>query len=153
MLRGLITYTQDERRATMAGVNLFFSALLGANLGALSDIPLGRYFQMILLLVGAVTAILTIAVSNRPTTVVSTAIALAVVLGSITLIPDFAGKGLAEDLQRMSVTLAVWLAMLLTVRLTPAHRAQDTQSSHALDDDEIDPPEQRRVSAGEGGKS
>jgi hypothetical protein len=139
VLRGLITYTHDERRATLAGVNLFFSALLGANLGALSNIPLSDYFRLVLLLVGAVTAILTIAVSRRRVTVISTATALAVVLATISLVPGAGGARLGDDLDRMAVTLAVWLVMLMLVRLTPSDGSPVKPTENPADD-EIDLP-------------
>ena len=64
-MKALLSYPDNERRATAAGVNLFFSALLGANVGMMNDMPLNDYFKMMVLLTGAVTAIFTIAVSER----------------------------------------------------------------------------------------
>ena len=133
-MKSLFTYPADERRATMAGINLFFSALLGANLGAMSALPLDDYFKMVLMLVGAVTAVLTIAISKRPVIVWTTAAALAVILGSVTLIRDLNPDGIGAEMDRLVVTLGVWVAMLVLLRLTPSSEDQ----VEATPDEEID---------------
>jgi hypothetical protein len=119
-MRNLLSYPDDERRATTAGINLFFSALLGANLGAMNAMPLAEYFQLVLMLVGAVTGILTIAVSKRPVIIWTTAAALVLILGLVALIPDFGPAGVEAELDRLAVTLGVWAAMLVLLRLTPS---------------------------------
>lgn len=119
MIGKLISYSGDERRATITGVNLFFSALLGANLGTLGDVPLDEYFQLIIILVGAVTAILTIAITRRRSMAIWSGFAVALIIGVIAFLPGRRMGELADDFQRMAITLGVWLTMLLVVRFTP----------------------------------
>ena len=127
-MRKLLSYSGDERRATINGVNLFFSALLGANLGTLGDVPLDEYFQLIVILVGAVTAILTLAITRRRSTAIWTGFAIALLIFAIAILPGQRAQALADDFQRMAITLAVWLVMLLTVRFTPEAEALEDKS-------------------------
>lgn len=143
MLRALVTYTADERRATLAGVNLFFSALLGANLGSLNELSLFEYVRYVLLLAGAVTAVLTIGVARRRSTVFSTALAFGAVLTAILVVPDIVG----DDFKRMAATLIIWLAMLLTVRITPS--ADDASEPPSIDDEDAVVPPARPLSRGD----
>ena len=132
-MKGLLSYAQDERRATVAGINLFFSALLGANLGAMNSIPLSEYFQMVLILAGAVTAVLTLAVSKRPVIMWTTGLLLLLILAPFVLVDDFGPNRIAGELDRLAVTLAVWVVMLLMVRATPS---SDGSPSHAIINDD-----------------
>ena len=143
MIKTLLTYTQDERRATLTGINLFFSALLGANLGGLSEVGLTDYAKYVILLAGAVTGVLTIGVAQRRSTVISTALAFAVVLGSIIVVPGIVG----EDFRRMAVTLIIWLVLLLLVRFTPA--TEGPSGPLPLDEAEIELPPARQVKRGD----
>ena len=119
MISKLISYAGDERRATISGVNLFFSALLGANLGTLGDVPLDQYLQLTIILVGAVTAILTIAITRRRSMAIWSGLAVALLIFAIAFLPGRRMGELADDFQRMAITLGVWLIMLLVVRFTP----------------------------------
>lgn len=151
MLRGLFTYSADERRATIAGINLFFSALLGANLGVLSDIPLADYVKLILLLAGAVMAVLTIAVAKRRITVISTSVSLATILACVAIVPGFGVEGMEGNVNRMAVTLAVWLVMLLMVRFTPS--AGEAPAGAGTEDDEIVVPASGSIMPDGGGRN
>ena len=137
MISKLISYSGDERRATISGVNLFFSALLGANLGTLGDVPLDEYFQLVVILVGAVTAILTIAITRRKLTAIWSGLAIALLIVVIAILPGRRMGELADDFQRMAITLAVWLTMLLVVRFTPeADSSADTPQPSLLEEHE-----------------
>ena len=105
-------------RATIDGVNLFFSALLGANVGVMNDMPLNDYFKMILLLTGAVTAIFTMAVSERRSVFWSTGLAFAVILLGLGVAPPVPSDESRQDFHRLVVTMGVWLGMLLLLRFT-----------------------------------
>src|SRR5688500_11470860 len=127
MISKLISYSGDERRATISGVNLFFSALLGANLGTLGDVPLDQYFQLTIILVGAVTAILTIAITRRRSMAIWSGLAVALLIFVIAFVLGRRMGDLADDFQRMAITLGVWLVMLLVVRFTPEAGAKAQQ--------------------------
>ena len=138
MISKLISYSGDERRATITGVNLFFSALLGANLGTLGDVPLDEYFQLIIILVGAVTAILTIAITRRRAMAIWSGLAVALIVGVIAFLPGRRMGELADDFHRMAITLGVWLAMLLVVRFTP--EAERSEQADEVDSEELELP-------------
>ena len=137
MMRKLVSYSGDERRATITGVNLFFSALLGANLGTLGDVPLDEYFQLVVILVGAVTAILTIAITRRRVTAIWSGVAVVMIIAVIAILPGRRMGELADDFQRMAITLGVWLAMLLVVRFTPEAESA-TEQPEASDPDDLE---------------
>ena len=132
-MKGLLAYSDDERRATLTGINLFFSALLGANLGAMNTMPLGDYVQMVVILAGAVTAVLTLAVSKRRLIISTTALALALILAAILLVPEVGPDSDKGVMDRLAVTLGVWVAMLLVLRMTPS--SDGDRSAPVVDDD------------------
>ena len=138
MISKLISYSGDERRATISGVNLFFSALLGANLGTLGDVPLDQYFQLTIILVGAVTAILTIAITRRRSMAIWSGLAVALLVFVIAFVLGERMGELVDDFQRMAITLGVWLTMLLVVRFTPeaAAKAEQPEESGPAPDSE-----------------
>ena len=136
MISKLISYAGDERRATISGVNLFFSALLGANLGTLGDVPLDQYLQLTIILVGAVTAILTIAITRRRSMAIWSGLAVALLIFVIAFVVGRRMGELADDFQKMAITLGVWLVMLLVVRFTPEAVPQPEQAAE-LNDVEI----------------
>jgi hypothetical protein len=118
-MKALLRYPENERRATGAGVNLFFSALLGANVGMMNDLPLNDYFKMILLLTGAVTSVFTIAVSERRSVIWSSGAALAIILVGMGAAFPMVAEASRQQFYRLIMTIAVWLAMLLILRFTP----------------------------------
>ena len=121
----LFNYSAKEQRTTLASLNLFFSALLGANLGTMNEIPLSEYFKMVLLLVGAVTAILMIAVSKRGAIVFRTML----VLLAVGVLATSGTKGVEREFVRLAITLSLWLSLLLLLRLTPVVGKEDAGSS------------------------
>jgi hypothetical protein len=117
-MKAVFSYPEKERRASLDGVNLFFSALLGANVGVMNDMPLNDYFKMILLLSGAVSAVFTIAVSERRSVMWTTALAFAVILLAMGVAPPVSSDESRQEFHRLVMTMAVWLAMLLLLRFT-----------------------------------
>ena len=118
-MKALFSYPEKELRATTDGVNLFFSALLGANVGVMNDMPLNDYFKMILLLTGAVTAVFTMAVSERRSVFWSTGLAFAIILLGLGVAPPVTSEESRQEFHRLVVTMGVWLGMLLLLRFTP----------------------------------
>jgi hypothetical protein len=100
----------------MNAVNLFFSALLGASLGAMTEMPLGRYALTIILLVAAVSSVFVIAYSERRSTITSTSLCLLVVLMLSIWSPTFQ---LPSEMQRLSIALLIWVLTLVATRLWP----------------------------------
>ncbi len=118
--RLFVSYTEAERRSTLAGVNLFFGALLGAHLGTMDQLPLRDYILLVVLLAGAVTGILLVVSSRRMSVIWATVVIYVVVFGAILLVPAAQPPNMEDELQRIVAMLAVWLVLLMGIRLQPA---------------------------------
>jgi hypothetical protein len=135
----LMKTPENERRATLAGVNLFFGVLLGANLGSINSVPLFDYVKLTILLSGSVMALYTIAVSKRPRTIWTLIILYGGLLAITILVPDMRPVGMEAEMERIIATLVIWLAFLTLVRLSPSADAdQDTPPlASAMERDEL----------------
>lgn len=108
---------QDSYRNT---VNLFFGALLGANLGTLGTIEVRDYVFLIAVLLGAVMSLQLVTAARSRAYALSMLAVGAGVLAVAYLDPDVRPRGLSEsDFQRILATLSVWLASIASVELTP----------------------------------
>ena len=114
-MKKVFSYSEKEKSVSLASINLFFSALLGANLGTMNEVPLSEYFTMVLVLVGAVTAILMIAISQRHALLFRTVL----VLLAVAILANLGADGTKREFLRLAITLTVWLGLLLLIRLTP----------------------------------
>ena len=119
--------TTGEKHSTIASLGLFFGALLGANLGTLSDLPLRDYILIIVLLAGAVSMIQITVASERRAYVAATSVLYVAVLGAIYFVPDLRPAMSESDLLKLLATLGVWLAATVAIEITPtvedsAHR-------------------------------
>lgn len=117
----LVSYSDEERRATMVGVNLFFGALLGANLGVTEKLTLEQYVALVIALAGMVTAMFTITVSRRPIVIWSTAATIGVILALIlSRVDDYWPAVVVPDVYRILATLLIWLAFIVSVKVAPS---------------------------------
>lgn len=112
--------TSRERSATIDGLNLFFGALLGANLGTLNTVEMDDYIQFVLLLAGTVLALRFVSLSDRR----GYAIGLLAFYGGLIVlmfvIPGFEPEGLSRaDFHRTLATLAIWVGSVLMTELMP----------------------------------
>ncbi len=117
---GNMGMTAAERARGMDAVNLFFGALLGANLGTFGQLPLVGYVQMVAMLAGSVIAIQSAlhARSRRRAGLVLGLYAL--LLGGALLVPGLRPEGSAPgDFARTVVTLAIWLVLAGSMKLFP----------------------------------
>ena len=112
--------TRREKRAHISGLGLFFGALLGANLGTLSGLPLGDYIFLVVLLVGAVTTIHISMTSERRGYVAALILMYVALLGAVYLIPSLRPAMTEQDLLKLLATLAIWFAAIVLVELVPA---------------------------------
>ena len=117
--RMILSHTEGERRSTLAGVNLFFGALLGAHLGTMGEVPIGDYIFLIMLLAGAVTGIFTVASSTRTRVIWLTLLIYVLVFAAILFFPEMQPPNMESEIQRIIAMLAVWLAAMVLLRLTP----------------------------------
>ena len=119
-MTGIWTQTKREKLGEIDGLNLFFGALLGANLGTLDALPIVEYAKLIVLLAGAVAAIRMAATSERRVFAFATLLLYVATLAGVLLVPRFKPEGMAEaDLQRLVVTLAVWIGTAVIFEIYP----------------------------------
>lgn len=119
-MKGIWTQTKREKLGAVDGLNLFFGALLGTNLGTLDALPIDEYGKLIVLLAGAVAAIRMAAMSERRVFAFATLLLYAAILAGVLLLPRFKPEGMAEaDLQQLVVTLAVWIGAALLFEFYP----------------------------------
>jgi hypothetical protein len=119
-MRRLIRNTEGGKAGTIDGLNLFFGALLGANLGTVGQMPLLSYLELILLLAGAVITLRMLSTSAKRRMMLITIGFYGLLLAGIALVPEFHPEGLAVgDLYRLVVTLAVWIVCVVAAELTP----------------------------------
>ena len=112
--------TPGGKTGAIDGLNLFFGALLGANLGTMQALDLPQYIELVLLLAGTVMVLRMLSTSERRTyMLVLVGIYIAIIGALLVFLPP---KGLpAADLHRLTVTLAIWVACILGAELSPVH--------------------------------
>ena len=117
--RMFLSHTESERRSTLAGVNLFFGALLGAHLGTMGDVPIDDYIFLIMLLAGAVAGIFTVAGSRRTGVIWATVSLYVLVFAAILFFPEMQPRHMEDEIQRIVAMLAIWLVVMVVLRFMP----------------------------------
>ena len=119
-MKHLFRNTPGGKTGAIDGLNLFFGALLGANLGTMQALDLPQYIELVLLLAGTVMVLRMLSTSERRTyMLVLVGIYIAIIGALLVFLPP---KGLpAADLHRLTVTLAIWVACILGAELSPVH--------------------------------
>ena len=126
-MRDFFRNTTGGKAGSIDGLNLFFGALLGANLGTIQGMGLFDYFKIIVLLAGTVMVIRMLSTSERRVYMLVNVALYVVLIGGFLLVPTFQPKGVAAvDLQRIAVTLAVWVTLVLAVELIPMRQTSDS---------------------------
>ena len=120
-MKSLLLQTRSEQAGTIDGLNLFFGALLGANLGTLGRMPIGDYAELVIFLSAVVVGLRVVSTSERRlyafASLAVIGAALAFRLGS----GDYADAISGTDLQRLAATLAIWVGFALLVEIAPTH--------------------------------
>jgi len=130
-MRGIFRNSAGGKSGAIDGLNLFFGALLGANLGTLDKLRLVDYIQITTLLAGTVMTVRMVSTSDRRGLMLAVLAIYAALLVGFVLLPDFKPAGMAvEDLHRLVATLAVWVIFVLGIELSPVRedappRAED----------------------------
>jgi uncharacterized membrane protein len=128
-MRKYLTNTEGGKAGTIDGLNLFFGALLGANLGTLDKMSLPAYVQLIVLLAGMVIALRMVSTSPRRGMMLSVIAIYVVLLAGIALVPALHPEGMnVGDLHRLAATLAIWIAFVLGAELTPMEKPKEGTS-------------------------
>ncbi|HEX8625925.1 MAG TPA: hypothetical protein VF782_12745 [Allosphingosinicella sp.] len=119
-MRRLFRNTAGGKAGAIDGLNLFFGALLGANLGTLDALRLVDYIQLATLLAGTVMTVRMVSTSERRPLMLAVLAVYAALLVALVLLPDFKPAGMkVEDLHRLVATLAVWVIFVLGIELSP----------------------------------
>ena len=127
MHKSLWKQTRAEKIGSIDGFNLFFGALLGANLGTLGEVPLGDYIKLIGLLAGTVAILRMVSTSDRRGYALVMLATYVVLIVLILVDQDLRPEGMSlADLQRLGVTLAVWIIAVLALEFAPTH-ADDSE--------------------------
>ena len=135
-MKSLFSQSDAERRAGIAATNLFFSVVLGANLGSINSLELYDYVLLLMLLSGSVMALFTIAVSKRRRVVWSLAAIYGLVLGGMVLFPELRPDRMEEEILRIIATLGFWLLLLLMMRLSPTIEDAEPARKPVIDDED-----------------
>ena len=120
-MRKILTASAGRRQGAVDGVNLFFGALLGANLGTLDGLRLLEYVQLIAILVGMVMALRILSTSERRRDALIVLLPPLLLLGAMFLAAkDGAPTGIKpDDLHRLAATMAIWVLFVLALELAP----------------------------------
>jgi hypothetical protein len=118
---GIEDQTRAEKRASINGMNLFFGALIGANLGTLERLAINDYTLLISIVALIVLYIQLAPIARRRWTYLGT---LAVMVGALyflLLTPH--GQALFQDRPRPSphlfVTICLWLGTVAWIEVRP----------------------------------
>ena len=119
-MRSWFRNTPGGRAGAVDGLNLFFGALLGANLGTIQGLSLVDYVKMIVLLAGTVMVLRMLSTSERRVQMFITLGIYALLIAGMLTVPTLQPKGVAQpDLQRLVATLAIWVLFVLGAELSP----------------------------------
>lgn len=125
-MRDFFRNTAGGKAGSIDGLNLFFGALLGANLGTTQGMAPFDYFKLITLLAGTVMVIRMLSTSERRVYMFVNVVLYILLVSGFLLVPTFQPKGVAvADLQRLALTLGVWVTFVLLAELMPMRQQQD----------------------------
>lgn len=121
--------TKGEKLGTIDGINLFFGALLGANLGTLGTMPIGEYVKLVALLAGLVMTIRLVSVSERRGYALAMLAFYLLLVGLILFVPITRPEGLSsDDLNRLVATLVIWVGATMLTEFYPTREPPDDQA-------------------------
>jgi hypothetical protein len=119
-MKSFILYTKGEKSGAIDALNLFFGALLGANLGTLGGLDLPDYINLVVLLAATVTLLRMVSTSERRGYVLFMFGLYGLLLTAVLKIPKLKPDGIsADDLNRLVATLAIWVVFLLITEFSP----------------------------------
>jgi len=122
-------HTSREKLGYADGINLFFGALLGANLGTLGAIPLDDYVVLIGMLAGLVMALRAVTLSERRLYAFGMLAFCLAILVAFLFVPTLRPDGLAEaDVNRLGATLIIWILVATSVEFYPTRGGGDDQA-------------------------
>jgi len=118
--------TEGAKVGGLDGLNLFFGALLGANLGTVEKLPLFDYVKLIILLAGTVMTIRIISTSKQRRYTLGLAGFYVALIAGMLLSDDLRPQGMSPDeLNRIIVTLGIWISLVVLIELSPVRPDED----------------------------
>jgi hypothetical protein len=110
--------TPGGKTGTIDGLNLFFGALLGANLGTMQTLELRDYISLVILLAGTVMVLRMLSTSERRTyAYVLVGIYVVIFAAVLLFLPP---KGMSPgDLHRLAATLGIWMVCIVGAEMSP----------------------------------
>jgi hypothetical protein len=128
LIRGL-GGTVGQRAGAIDGLNLFFGALLGANLGTLDGLRLVDYIKLISLLAATVMALRMVSTSEKRSYMLLLLAVYVFLLAGLVSIPAMKPQGMdIADLNRLVATLAIWVAFAMGIELAPRRIRRSDQT-------------------------
>jgi predicted membrane channel-forming protein YqfA (hemolysin III family) len=128
-MKRLFRNTAGGKAGSLDGMNLFFGALLGANLGTLEGVALSDYVMMILVLAGTVMTIRIISTSNDRRHALRLLALYVALFAAIFLLPGQRPEGMAaDDFNRLAATLAIWVGCVLLIEFSPVRDEQPPEA-------------------------
>lgn len=125
-LLGIEDQSPAEKRASTAGVNLFFGALIGANLGTLEALSLRDYTLIISIICLIVLYLQVAPVARNRWSYLANLVALTALL--YMLLFDPLGRNIFEDrpapTPHLFVTICLWLASVAAIEFRPLSRSK-----------------------------
>ena len=132
-LLGIDAQTRMEKRASISGLNLFFGALIGANLGSLEHLALQDYTLLISIICVIVLYIQLAPVARHRWTYLVFLLMTVALLYAILLTPF--GLQLFKDRPRpaphLFVTICLWLFSVGYIELRPLAKSDPPQRERA----------------------
>lgn len=115
---------RGSREGAMDGLNLFFGALLGANLGTLEGLKLVSYVQLATLLAGTVMALRIVSTAEQRGRALIVLGIYGLLLVALVKVPALAPRGMeTDDLNKLVATLAVWMSFVLILEFVASRRS------------------------------
>lgn len=119
-MKDLFRSTSGGKAGAIDGLNLFFGALLGANLGTIQGMTLPYYIELIFLLAAVVMTVRMLSTSPRRLYMLSSILLYVVIGAAFLLWKPLQPKGVAvADLQRLATTLGIWVLLVLAAEISP----------------------------------
>lgn len=117
---GWYKQTRSEQDSYRHTVNLFFGALLGANLGTLGGLSVEDYIRIVATLLGAVMALQLVTAARSKNYALAILGVYAALLGFGYSSGALRPAGLSEgDFAKVAATLAMWVVTVAVIEMTP----------------------------------
>lgn len=119
MWKSLLCYTPSEKRGMLDGINLFFGALLGTNLGSVTSLSMPAYGCLIFVLAGTVMSLRIFSSTERRWHGYLLLGLYSVLVLQFLFASKITSDVALADRQRLAITLGIWLLTVIIAEITP----------------------------------